>query len=611
MMPIARMSGRIGSGIMMLVAALSASVAVANDYPRTDLSGLGAAGVAKEVCSAVYLSGRTPAEFLASSPKFWMLPADKDRIAGVRIDRHRRIVTLELTTGVKGRAVFTGETGCVALGPDGKTPSLPYRPLRATSLDLSRDWPIGDRLPTHAPPSGIDPTAISRAVDLAFADDAFTAAYVVVYKGQIIAERYARGATATTRLPGWSMTKTIQSSLVGLLEQDGRLALHARVPIAAWSTPGDPRRDTTLADLLRMSAPISCRNREIWFDYNGWRRDGYPDSLYDIHGPDDTYAYAIGRPPIGADEPRGVYTNCQPLVVGQVLKQLLAQSGTNWFAFARERLFTPLGLRSMVVEPDRVGNPVSSAYSYAVARDWARLGLLYQQEGVWQGKHLFSPEFMAFVRAPAPYWTNVKYAGQVWLNNENCTRFPCDSYQMNGIEGQRVVIIPSLDLVVARLGFGAGDPPRADTTIRRPALAALENSLAALTAAIPHGDDPDTAGVKATLSQFFAALDARDVSRFNTTLADGFTLFENGRVMTGGQLFDSIKASRRAFRWTITQPRVTVDHDLATIDYRNTGSFTTAKDRKVVEFAESATLRRVGGGWKLAFLHSTVIPQID
>jgi ketosteroid isomerase-like protein len=268
-------------------------------------------------------------------------------------------------------------------------------------------------------------------------------------------------------------------------------------------------------------------------------------------------------------------------------------------------------MRSMVLEADRSGNLVTSAYSYATARDWARLGLLYQQEGVWQGKRLFSPEFMSFVRAPAPYWTGVKYGGQVWLNNENCTRFPCDSYQMNGIEGQRVVIIPSLDLVVVRLGFGDGDPPRADTTIRRPAIAALENALAGLTEAIPSVVDPASVAVEKTLSNFFEALQARDSAGLRAILTDDFIVLENGRRLNGGRLFDTIKASNRQYRWTITEPHVAIAGDLATIEYRNTGSFTGPDGRKVVEFAESATLRKVGTAWKLAFLHSTVIPQID
>jgi CubicO group peptidase (beta-lactamase class C family) len=256
--------------------------------------------------------------------------------------------------------VFTGATGCVALGPDGADPKVGFAPLPPVTVRPDVAWPQGDAPPQGNWPAEVDKAALDHAVDLAFAPDAQTAAFLVLYHGRILAERYGAGINARTRLPGWSMTKTLQATLVGALEQDRRLKLFEPAPIAEWSGASDPRRLITLADLLRMSAPISCgrglNQPKGWFDHAAWRRDGYPESLYVFSGPDDTYAYSINRPPLAPDELRGGYKNCQPHVVGHIVQQELRKTGETVAGYATAKVFAPLGIGSMVLEPDRVGN---------------------------------------------------------------------------------------------------------------------------------------------------------------------------------------------------------------------------------------------------------------
>jgi CubicO group peptidase (beta-lactamase class C family) len=206
----------------------------------------------------VFVSEREGSDYLALASKFWMLPEDRTRIADLKVDRPNRRVTLTLTTGVKGVAVFTGASGCVALGPDGADPKVAFTALPPVTVRPDVAWPLGDALPQENWPAEVDKAALEHAVDLAFAPDAQTAAYLVIYRGRILAERYGGGVTARTRMPGWSMTKTLQATLVGALEHERRLNLFEPAPIAEWSGPDDPRRLITLADLLRMSAPISC-----------------------------------------------------------------------------------------------------------------------------------------------------------------------------------------------------------------------------------------------------------------------------------------------------------------------------------------------------------------
>ncbi len=582
------------------------------DFAVDDLSGLGAAGVAKELCTAVFVSGDDPGVFLNGSSKFWMLPEDKE---GLRhsVDHEAKSVSLTLANGTVAHAKFVGVHGCVVLGPRGENPKIDYRPLATDVLDMTEDWPIGDRLVDAEILNGLDQAALDRAVELAFAEDAHTLSFLVIHRGEIVAERYAPGISAETRLPGWSMTKTLQSTIVGRAEKQGRLNLYERIGLPEWSSEDDPRGSTTLADLLRMSAPFFCGNGDPQFDYDGWRSHGYPFYLYTFSGPEDAYEYSVNRPPLKEGEPRGYYANCQPHVTGRVLKDEFEETGETLPQWANEHVFAPLGMRSVVLELDRVGNALTAGYSLATTRDWGRLGLLYVQDGVWQGERLLSKEFISLTRAPAPYWEEPVYGGQVWLRQDDCSSWSCDTFEMKGIEGQRVMISPSRDLVVVRLGRGVGDPPSPDPNRVRPALVALDAAGAELMKAIPTKRHPESDAIEAALEGFFNALGAEDRQALEATISEDFTLFEEGRVWDADKLFDVI-VSPPAWnrRWTISQASIVVAGDQATISYRNTLRATNADNVRVREWLESAVLQKSGDhGWVVSFLHSTPIRQVD
>ena len=93
--------------------------------------------------------------------------------------------------------------------------------------------------------------------------------------------------------------------------------------------------------------------------------------------------------------------------------------------------------------------------NYGTARDWARLGLLYLQDGVWLGERILPDGFFEFVRTPAPAWKQPVYGGLFWLNTTGQWNLPKDAYYMSG-EGGKVFVIPSLNLVVVRMGHEGG-----------------------------------------------------------------------------------------------------------------------------------------------------------
>jgi CubicO group peptidase (beta-lactamase class C family) len=110
-------------------------------------------------------------------------------------------------------------------------------------------------------------------------------------------------------------------------------------------------------------------------------------------------------------------------------------------------------MTSMVLETDAHGYFVGSSYGYATARDWARFGQLYLQNGVWKGDSILPKEWVGYTVTAAPA-SKGRYGAQFWLNrNRELPDVPEDMFSCQGHRGQRIFIIPSRQLVVVRLGF--------------------------------------------------------------------------------------------------------------------------------------------------------------
>jgi CubicO group peptidase (beta-lactamase class C family) len=136
--------------------------------------------------------------------------------------------------------------------------------------------------------------------------------------------------------------------------------------------------------------------------------------------------------------------------------------------FPRDRLFNKLRMSSAVMEPDVSGTFVGSSYMYATPRDWARIGLLYLQDGVWNGERILPAGWVDYSLTPAPAAVGGHYGAHIWLNrgppessaDRPHPELPADMYYLSGFEGQSVVVVPSRQLVVVRMGLtGTGTPP--------------------------------------------------------------------------------------------------------------------------------------------------------
>jgi CubicO group peptidase (beta-lactamase class C family) len=438
-----------------------------------------AAGFAKILCSAVFITGRDLATAVAEDG-FFVAPRAERRLLKPTLDAAGQAVSVRLPNGRTRSAKLMGEQGCVTLPAGADAPFFTPVPVASRLPDAhTQAWPMGDAVADAATGTAIDQPMLAAATAAAFdPPQGLTAAFVVAHQGRIIAERYAAGSDRDTRLPGWSMGKSVTATLLGQLIHDGAFQLWAPAPIEAWQAAGDPRRDIRIADLLRMSSGLHFIAPQDP-DFNPAR--GYPDHLYVYTGAIDAFQWASSRPAQWLPNTVGRYRNSDPLVIGALIKQAVVARGEEYLSYPQRRLFDRLGIRRFVLETDPYGNFLLQGYELGTARDWLRLGLLYQQDGLWNGERLLPEGWSNFVRTPAPAWSEPVYGGFFWLNRLRQWPVPEDAYYMAGSGGQITLIVPTHDLVVVRLGHYQGEP------LGTPALA---RALSLLLRAVPQSRAP-------------------------------------------------------------------------------------------------------------------------
>jgi CubicO group peptidase (beta-lactamase class C family) len=437
-------------------------------------------GYAKTMCSAVFITGLDP-DVAAESVGYFTGPyEERKKVSKPVIDRAKREVRITLPTGVTVVARQFGSQGCIAL-PSGRN-DVNFKPeVVAPNLPdaATTPWPMGDVLPNDPLPAGIDAQKLKQAIDAAFDPaESLTSAFVVTYKGRLIGERYMPGISATTPLESWSMGKSVTATLMGLLIRRGVYRLDQPAPIPEWQTPGDPRKNIRIQDLLHMSSGIRIKAPDDPdFDPNGT----YPDHLYLYTGRVNSFTYAATRPAQWPPNTIGRYRNTDPVLTNYLTRLGVEKAGEDYLSFPQRSLFDKIGIRSMVMETDPYGNFLTQGYELMSGRDWARLGNLYLQDGMWNGERILPEGFAKFVSTVAPAWAadgRPIYGGFFWINGDGTFPVPKEAYYMAGAGGQTVLIVPSHDLVVVRIGHYKGEGPGGE---------AFRKSLALLIGAVPQG----------------------------------------------------------------------------------------------------------------------------
>jgi CubicO group peptidase (beta-lactamase class C family) len=313
--------------------------------------------------------------------------------------------------------------------------------------------PAGTAWPTSAWPTGDLPAGVAKQPLAKLLADAFltpsealgeTHALVVVQGGKLILERYAADYGPDASYPSWSMAKSITQALAGMLVLDGKLDVHAPADVPEWKTAGDPRGKLTLDLLLRMSSGLAFVE-----DYDPEHPSDVIAMLFG-EGEKDVAHYAADKPLAHEPGTFWSYSSGTSNIVSRCLSRAINAYGPDLEAFMRARLFGPLGMTSAAPRFDAAGTFIGSSYCFCTARDFARFGLLYLRDGVWEGKRLLPEGWVDYARTETPRQPgldDLPYGAHWWLDIAGP-----GSFSANGYEGQYTVVVPDLDLVVVRHG---------------------------------------------------------------------------------------------------------------------------------------------------------------
>lgn len=430
-------------GALLLVVVL---VSGASALFRPDRALRVAAGMtAHNLCSARFIAG------LDAEATFQELVRPMASVAApflrYQVDPGGKAVLASVAGLFPARAVYTEGYGCrVILDPQLHSP----RPAAPRPPSPPDDF---------APATVVTPKdpALAAAIGRVFAESPSgprkrVKAVVVVKDGRVVAEKYAEGFGVDTPLLSYSVAKSVTGALLGALVRQGRLKLDQPVGAPEWSMPGDPRAKVTLEDLLRMQSGLDAEETGSGFD---------PASQM-LYVEDDMAGYAARHPLEKPPRTAWEYTSANTLLLARVLGQAVGGGPPEMRAFADRELFGPAHMDGVTMEFDGAGTFVGSAYVYAPARAFARFGVLFLADGVTVDGRQVLPEGWAELshrstlgsQYGAGFWTNDGPSPEAALRVER--GFPGDGYYASGNRGQRIYLVPSARLVVARFGYSEG-----------------------------------------------------------------------------------------------------------------------------------------------------------
>jgi CubicO group peptidase (beta-lactamase class C family) len=402
---------------------------------------VGTAVVSKTLCSGVFVSGLDPDLLYAEAIK--PIPG-QDQLAKrlkYNVDRTARQVTATWLGGFESRAIYRDGFGCTLVHGDLPGDLLPGAPKHA-GADAAVPLEVEPRSPK-----------LEGALDRAFAEPAqppyrWVKAIVILHGGKLVAERYAAGYGVDTPILGYSLSKSVTSALIGGLVREKKLSVERRAPVAEWENPSDPRRAITIDELLRMSSGLAIEESDTGLDQVSRMLFLEPDMA----------GFAERARLKATPGTTWEYTSGNTLILSRIIRDAVGGHAQDVAEFARKELFEPLGITTATIEFDSTGTPVGSIYVLASARDWARFGELYRNDGVVNGRRVLPEGWVNYSATPT---LNADYGAGFWTNRDahgnGAVRIkagmPEDAFYGSGNLGQRVVIIPSEKLVIVRLGL--------------------------------------------------------------------------------------------------------------------------------------------------------------
>ncbi len=383
---------------------------------------------AKNLASAVFVSGRDASDVEALDLHFSFIKFNRNKV-----DYEHKTVMSRFLWAESTAAYREGYGVTLLRGKDREAFLTQEYPLPADTL-RPEALPAGDPVTV----AGLEPIARALVDERAYNGTPF--AFVVLHKGAVVAERYRQGITPGTQLLSWSMAKSFTNAIAGIMAGDSLVSVCAPLDIPEWQ--GDGRRDITLKDLMQMQSGLE------WNEDYGNRSDV---NLM-LHRETDMGLFALSKPLEYEPGTHWYYSSGSTNIVMRYLRGKFASDG-EFLSYLRDRLFAPLGIVSPTFEPDMSGTPVGSSYLYVTARDFARFGQLFLDDGCVGGRRILPEGWVEWTTTPASD-SKGGYGAFFWLNrNKKCPDAPEDMFSCQGHDGQEIYIIPSKDLVVVVLGY--------------------------------------------------------------------------------------------------------------------------------------------------------------
>ncbi len=418
---------------------------------------------AKNACSCVFIQGRTKESI--NEEELGSFPLS---LGNIKIDYKDSSVTGTVFGLAKRKAIYRTGLGCTLVNdlPESVVRSQKFSvPLVENAQDSL--WPAwGDSLP-------LNKAKLNEAVASAFQEQhkgkaTGTRALLVIYQNKIAVEKYAQGFDTNSMFLGWSIAKSVTGAFIGVLVRQGKLDDNKAAPVSTWQRSADGRGDIQLKDLLQQTSGLDFRE-----NYNS-----YSSATNMLFNKGDMAAYAESLPLKVKPATEFYYSSGNSNILSGIVRNKVGEK--EYHAFPYKELFHKLGMYHTLMEPDASGTFVGSSYVWASARDYARFGLLYLNDGVWNNERILPEGWVKKSTTPPASNTLKNYGYQFWLNGldvhdrskKEFPQMPGDFFYADGYKGQRIYIVPSLQLVAVRFGLDNFDE---QTFLRLLAEAVIKN----------------------------------------------------------------------------------------------------------------------------------------
>jgi CubicO group peptidase (beta-lactamase class C family) len=327
-------------------------------------------------------------------------------------------------------------------------------------------WPTSE-WPTGPLPEGVDRAELDAALADAFDNKAAglgeTREVVIIVGGKLVHEQYAPGYNADMRLVSWSMAKSITQALVGVAVKQGKVDIDQPMGNPHWSAT-DKRAQIPWRTWLNMTDGMRYLEIEA-------KSVASSDASAKLFGPGrlDVANYCSGLPLIYEPGTHWNYNSCGIVLTADALTRAIVPSPESpqarraaMLQWMHEGLFDVIGMKPQP-EFDAQGLYYGSALIYASARDFAKFGLLYLRDGMWDGQRVLPEGWVDFARTPGKSDNADIYGAGWWVSAAEGPGKPYpssldtgplrDAFSAQGFEGQYTLVVPSKDLIIVRLGY--------------------------------------------------------------------------------------------------------------------------------------------------------------